>query len=95
MNLLRYTNRVIFLIILFFLALWGTVFYFLVLYEVMDETDDALNNTREILIGKVLHNPELLHSNDSIMQRYQFRPITEEEAENYREIGRASCRERV
>lgn len=85
MNLLRYTNRVIFLIVLFFLALWGTVFYFLVLYEVMDETDDALNNTREILIGKVLHNPELLHSNDSIMQRYQFRPITEEEAENYRE----------
>lgn len=85
MNLLRYTNRVIFLIILFFLALWGTVFYFLVLHEVMDETDDALNNTREILIGKVLHNPELLHTNDSIMQCYQFRPITAEEAENYRE----------
>lgn len=85
MNLLRYTNRVIFLIILFFLALWGTVFYFLVLHEVMDETDDALNNTREILIGKVLHNPELLHTNDSIMQRYRFRPITAEEAENYRE----------
>lgn len=85
MNLLRYTNRVIFLIILFFLALWGTVFYFLVLHEVMDETDDTLNNTREILIGKVLHNPELLHTNDSIMQRHQFRPITAEEAENYRE----------
>ena len=85
MNLLRYTNRVIFLIILFFLALWGTVFYFLVLHEVMDETDDALNNTREILIGKVLHNPELLHTNDSIMQRHRFRPITAEEAENYRE----------
>lgn len=86
MNLLRYTNRVIFLVVLSFLALWGTVFYFLIIYEVMDETDDTLNNTREILIGKILHNPELLHTNDSIMQRYQFRQITEEEAENYQEV---------
>lgn len=85
MNLLRYTNRVIFLIILFFLALWGTVFYFLVIHEVMDETDDTLNNTREILVGKVLQNPSLLQTNDSIMQRYQFRKITPEEAENYHE----------
>lgn len=85
MNLLRYTNRVIFLVILFLLALWGTVFYFLVIHEVMDETDDSLNNTREILVGKVLQNPSLLHANDSIMQRYQFRKITAEEAENYHE----------
>lgn len=85
MNLLRYTNRMIFLIILFLLALWGTVFYFLVIHEVMDETDDSLNNTREILVGKVLQNPSLLQTNDSIMQRYQFRKITPEEAENYHE----------
>lgn len=82
---MRYTNRVIFLIILFFLALWGTVFYFLVLHEVMDETDDSLNNTREILVGKVLQDPSLLQTNDSIMQRYRFRKITPEEAEDYQE----------
>lgn len=86
MNLLRYTNRVIFLIILFFLALWGTVFYFLVIHEVMDETDDSLNNTREILVGKVLQNPSLLQASDSIMQRYQFRKISAEEAEDYHEV---------
>ena len=86
MELIRYTNRVIFFVVLLILALWGTVFYFIVLHEVMDETDDALNNTHEVLIGKVLQNPDLLLKNDSIMQRYAFRELSAEEAGNYREL---------
>lgn len=85
MNLLHYTNRNLSLVILLLMALWGTVFYFLIIHEVMDETDDTLANTREIVVGKVLAHPEILQSNDSIMQRYAFRQITPEEAVNYRE----------
>lgn len=86
MNLLHYTNRVILLVILFFMALWGTVFYYLIIGNVMEETDESLANTREILLGKVLQEPELLSTPDSIMQRYSFRELSDEEAEAYQEV---------
>lgn len=85
MKLLQYTNRKLFFLLFFLLGIWGVFFYITVIDEVMDETDDTLENYREIIVNKVLMNPELLKSEDNVMGSYVIRPITDKEAARYDE----------
>lgn len=85
MKLIQYTNRTLCLLLFFLIGIWGIFFYFAIIDEIMDETDDTLENYREIIVNKVLVNPELLVKQDNIMNSYTIRPITDEEAEEYEE----------
>lgn len=85
MKLIQYTNRTLCLLLFFLLGVWGVFFYFAIIDEIMDETDDTLENYREVIVNKVLMNPELLETQENIMNSYTIRPITDKEAEEYEE----------
>lgn len=84
MKLIHYTNRNLFILLFFLIGGWGFFFYLTIIDEVTDETDDRLENSRDILVSKALFNPEILTTED-IMQTYIFRPLTVEEAKDYEE----------
>lgn len=85
MKLLHYTNRNLFIFVSLLMGIWGVFFYFAIIDEIMDETDDTLENYREIIVSKVLDNPDLLVMEDNILHSYAIRTLTDEEAENYDE----------
>ena len=84
MKLIRYTHFNISLLLFVLLSIWGGLFYYTIINEVMDETDDALANYRDIIVGKALADPTILDATDSIIHSYSFRRLTDQEAANYR-----------
>lgn len=86
MKLVYYTYRKISLLLFVLMAVWGTLFYYTIIDEVVDETDDALENYARILMEQALHDPSVLETEGSLMSFYKFRPISEEEGCRYREV---------
>ncbi|MEE1222821.1 MAG: sensor histidine kinase, partial [Bacteroidaceae bacterium] len=80
MKLSHYTLRHLFLPMLLLFAVWGWVFYLMVLHEVEDETDDTLENYKEIIIRSALADSTLLKDHTDIMSRYYIREVPAEEA---------------
>ena len=83
MKLLHYTYRKLSLLLFLLMAAWGVLFYYAIIDEVMDETDDTLENYSEILINNALMDPSVLETEGSLMSFYKFRPISEKEAEDF------------
>ena len=83
MKLLHYTYRKLSLMLFLLMAAWGVLFYYAIIDEVMDETDDTLENYSEILINNALMDPSVLETEGSLMSFYKFRPISEKEAEDF------------
>ena len=77
MKLLHYTYRKLSLLLLLVMAVWGVLFYYAIIDEVMDETDDTLENYSEILINNALMDPSILDTEGTLMSFYKFRPISE------------------
>ena len=60
MKLLHYTYRKLSVLLLLLMALWGVLFYYAIMDEVVDETDDTLQNYAHLLIKKALRDPSVL-----------------------------------
>lgn len=86
MKLLSYTYRKLALLLFLLMAVWGVLFYYAIIDEVVDETDDTLENYGEILMESALHNPSILETEGSLMSFYKFTPISEEEGRHYRQV---------
>ena len=86
MKLLSYTYRKIALLLFLLMAVWGVLFYYAIIDEVVDETDDTLENYGEILMESALHDPSILETEGSLMSFYKFTPISEEEGRHYRQV---------
>ncbi len=86
MKLLHYTYGKLSLLLFLLMAVWGMLFYYAIVDEVVDETDDTLENYGKILISNVLMDSSILDTEGSLMSFYKFRPISEEEAEDYDEV---------
>ena len=84
MKLLHYTYRKLSLLLLLLMAVWGVLFYYAIIDEVVDETDDTLENYAQILIKSALLDPSVLEAQGPLMPFYKFRPISEEEGVHYR-----------
>ena len=69
------------LVLLPLMALWATLFYFTMVEEINDETDDALENYSELLIIRMLAGRELPPLNDGSNNSYSIRPVDKEYAE--------------
>ena len=67
MKLLHYTYRKLSLLLLLLMAVWGVLFYYAIIDEVMDETDDTLENYSEILINNSLMDPSILDTEGTLM----------------------------
>ena len=86
MKLLSYTYRKLALLLFLLMAVWGVLFYYAIIDEVVDETDDTLENYGEILMESALHDPSILETEGSLMSFYKFIPISEEEGRHYRQV---------
>ncbi len=86
MKLLSYTYRKLALLLFLLMAVWGVLFYYAIMDEVVDETDDTLENYGEILMESALHDPSILETEGSLMSFYKFTPISEEEGRHYRQV---------
>lgn len=86
MKLLPYTLRKLSIWLLLFMAVWGALFYFTIIDEVMDETDDTLENYAQLIINEALADPEVLHTERNLMSLYYFHPISTTEGENFRDM---------
>lgn len=86
MKLLSYTYRKLALLLFLLMAVWGVLFYYAIIDEVVDETDDTLENYSEILMESALHDPSILETEGSLMSFYKFTPISEEEGRHYRQV---------
>ena len=80
MKLIHHTLRSLFLPMLVIFALWGWAFYLLILHEVQDETDDTLQNYKEIIIRSALADSTMLCDHEDIMSRYYIREVAAGEA---------------
>ena len=86
MKLLHYTYRKLSLLLFLLMAVWGVLFYYAILDEVVDETDDTLENYARILIKNALHDPSVLDTEGTLMSFYKFRPISEEVGKHYADV---------
>lgn len=86
MKLLSYIYRKLALLLFLLMAVWGVLFYYAIIDEVVDETDDTLENYGEILMESALHDPSILETEGSLMSFYKFTPISEEEGRHYRQV---------
>lgn len=86
MKLLSYTYRKLALLLFLLMAVWGVLFYYAIIDEVVDETDDTLENYGEILMESALHDPSIFETEGSLMSFYKFTPISEEEGRHYRQV---------
>ena len=86
MKLLSYTYRKLASLLFLLMAVWGVLFYYAIIDEVVDETDDTLENYGEILMESALHDPSILETEGSLMSFYKFTPISEEEGRHYRQV---------
>jgi signal transduction histidine kinase len=85
MKLLSYTYRKLMAWLLLLMAVWGTLFYYTIMEEVIDETNDTLLNDSNILINHALNDPRFLQTEGGPMAYYKFRPISQEEGLRYHE----------
>jgi len=80
MKLIHYTIRNLSVPLLVIMGIWACIFYFLILHEVNDETNDTLQNYKEIIIKEALADSTLLKDNPGIMNSYYIREIPKEQA---------------
>lgn len=80
MKLLHYIIRNLTFWLLIIMAAWACMFYFLIFHEVNDETNDSLQNYKEIIIKQFLADSTQLNAKPDIMTRYYIRQIPAHEA---------------
>lgn len=85
-RLLHYTYRKLLALSLLLMALWGVLFYYAIMEEVVDETNDTLRNQAHLLIKRALRDPSMLDAEENPLAMYHFRPISEAEGLRHREI---------
>ena len=81
MKLIHYTFRNLSIPLLIILTAWACCFYFVIMHEIDDETNDSLKNYKEIIIKTVLADSTLLHDHVDIMTKYYIREVPESEAD--------------
>lgn len=86
MKLSQYTLRNLLVPLLIIMTVWAFGFYFFIMHEVNDETNDTLLNYKEIIIKHVLEDESLLRDNIGIMNSYYIREIPAEQADLSRDL---------
>ena len=80
MKLITYTLSRLTPVLLLVLSVWALLFYFAVMDEINDETDDSLKHYSERLIRHILVGEEVPGGNDGSNNTYILQEITGEEA---------------
>lgn len=80
MKLIHYTFRNLSIPLFLILTVWACSFYAVILHEIDDETNDSLENYKEIIIRTVVADTALLHDHVDIMTKYYIREVPPSEA---------------
>lgn len=80
MKLIHYTFRNLSIPLFLILTVWACCFYAVILHEIDDETNDSLENYKEIIIRTVVADTALLHDHVDIMTKYYIREVPSSEA---------------
>ena len=75
MKLIHHALRHLLIPFLLIFTIWGAVFYFLIIHEINDETNDTLENYKELIIRSAIRDSSFLKSHDGLMTRYYIREI--------------------
>lgn len=81
MKLIHYIFRNLSVALFIIMTTWACGFYFIIMQEIDDETNDSLENYKEIIIQTVLEDTTLLHDHVDIMTKYYIREVTAAEAD--------------
>ena len=81
MKLIHHALRHLLIPFLLIFTIWGAVFYFLIIHEINDETNDTLENYKELIIRSAIRDSSFLKNHDGLMTRYYIREIPKEEAD--------------
>jgi len=68
------------------LAFWSVFFYFAIIDEVNDETDDSLEDYAELLIRRFLAGEELPSASSGSNNQYYLHPITQQYADTHEHV---------
>lgn len=72
--------------LLVIITLWGVFFFYAIMDEVNDETDDALEDYSEIIITRFLSGQEMPSQADGTNNSYYLTEVPEEYADRYEKI---------
>lgn len=86
MKLSQYTIRNLLLPLLIIMTIWAFGFYFFIMHEVNDETNDTLQNYKELIIKHALMDSTLLKDHVALMNSYFIREIPSEQADLSKDI---------
>ena len=67
------------------LTFWAGFFFYSILDEILDETDDSLENYKHLIIQQVLRDTAAIHNSSDLMSQYFIKEISENEAIHYKE----------
>ena len=73
------------IVMIVILAFWAGFFFFSILDEILDETDDSLENYKHLIIQQVLRDTAAIHNNSDLMSQYFIKEISETQAIHYEE----------
>lgn len=86
MKLIHYTFRNLTLPLFLLLTVWACCFYAVIIHEIDDETNDSLENYKEIIIKTVLADTTLLKDHVDIMTKYYIREVSPDEVQLGKDI---------
>jgi len=85
MRLIHYTLKRLSIVLIFIMSIWACLFYVNILDEIMDETNDTLENNKERIIKQMMRDGVTLGERQDMMTSYIVREISPEQATHYRE----------
>lgn len=80
MKLLSRITFNISVVLLIFFAIWGTLFYYIIVDEINDETDDSLEHYSEYIITQALLGKQLPENDNGTNNSYHITEVTPEYA---------------
>ncbi|MDD4514552.1 HAMP domain-containing sensor histidine kinase [Massilibacteroides sp.] len=80
MKLSHYTIRNLSIPLLLILLVWASVFYILIMHEIDDETNDTLENYKELIIRRALTDPDFDRTYTDEMTRYRMKEVSADQA---------------
>ena len=85
MKLIHHTISKLSIVMIIILTFWAGFFFYSILDEILDETDDSLENYKHLIIQQVLRDTAAINNSSDLMSQYFIKEIPEEEAIHYKE----------
>lgn len=80
MKLIHHTISKLSIVMIIILTFWAGFFFFSILDEILDETDDSLENYKHLIIQQVLRDTAAINNSSDLMSQYFIKEIPEEQA---------------